>query len=329
MNSNEALLVLNLGTPKSTEIADVKDYLNGFLSDPYVLDTPGWIRTLLLKFVILPTRPKKTSEKYKKIWLPEGSPLLVHTIALAKKWNSLLRKPLAVAMNYGDPSLEEALKMFESKGIHDIVVMPLFPQRAYATTESIKARLKEFPQFRFDLIESFHDEDFFIAPLAQQVKSHKTESSHLIVSFHGIPIRHVKNEFPECGNCLENSECHSKGNNRCYLKQCHSTAELLAEKLRLKSDQWSIAFQSRFGSDKWTQPYILDVIEHLGKNGVKEISVVCPSFVTDGLETLEEIGIELKHTFESKFGGKLDLIPCLNDNDLWARRSAEFLKNYF
>jgi ferrochelatase len=297
------VLLVNLGTPAAPTTQAVRSYLAEFLSDPRVVDLPRIVWLPILHGLVLRGRPKRSAKKYALIWTPEGSPLAVHTSRQAQ----LLREampgiPVEHAMRYGEPSIAAALKRLPANP----VVLPLYPQYSRATTESVRDRLPHGTR----MIESFHDDRRYIGALAQSVQRHwesHGRAEMFIMSFHGLPKRSVERGDP-------------------YEKQCRETARLLAAALGLGEAQWKLTFQSRFGAARWLQPYTQPTLIELAQRGVKRVDVVCPGFVSDCLETLEEIGIEGRRAFLVAGGTEFSLIPCLNESGEWIDAMARIVR---
>ncbi len=306
------VLLVNLGTPEAPTAAALRPYLKQFLSDPRVVEIPRAVWWLILNGIILNVRPGKSAEKYGKIWLPEGSPLKVHTQRQASLLRGYLGDRLPVApvvewaMRYGAPSVDSALLRLREQGCDRVVVVPLYPQYAASTTASTYdavfasvARLRNAPALR--LVKHFHDHPGYIAALATSVRDYWAShgrSDQLVMSFHGLPRFSLERGDP-------------------YHCECHKTGRLLAEALQLREGQYQVTFQSRFGRAEWLKPYTLDTIAALGRQKTARIDVVCPGFVADCLETLEEIAMENRAAFLSAGGGEFHYIPCLNERDDW------------
>lgn len=306
------VLLINLGTPDAPTSAAVKRYLSEFLSDPRVVEIPRLLWWPILHGIILQTRPKKSAAKYASIWYPEGSPLLVWTekqTKLLKGWlGEHLREPVLVdmAMRYGNPTIEEAIKRLKAAGCDRLLAVPLYPQYAASTTATAVdavcrtlGEIRNQPSLR--TIKSFHDDEGYITALASSVQEHWQENGradHLLMSFHGAPQYTLERGDP-------------------YFCHCQKTARLLAEKLQLNKEQYSVSFQSRFGRAKWFDPATDDVLHKLGRKKTGKLDVICPGFVVDCLETLEEIALEGKQVFLSAGGQEYRYIPCLNDRSDW------------
>ncbi|BCL74961.1 ferrochelatase [Jeongeupia sp. HS-3] len=315
------VLLVNLGTPDAPTAAAVKPYLRQFLSDPRVVEIPRIVWQAILRGIILNIRPKKSAHKYASIWSKEGSPLQVWTqkqAGLLKGYlGERLNAPLsfAVGMRYGQPSIAAGLDKLKAEGCDRILLMPLYPQYAASTTatacDAAFARLVSYrnqPALR--TLRSFHDDPGYIAALANQVRAHwqrEGRGDHLLMSFHGLPRYTLDKGDPY--------HCH-----------CHKTARLLAEALELQTGDYTLTFQSRFGKAEWLKPYTADVLTQLGKAKVGQLDVICPGFVSDCLETLEEIAIEGKESFLIAGGGNFRYIPCLNDNPKWITALADLVE---
>ena len=300
------LLITNVGTPDAPSPEALKRYLAEFLADKKVIDYPRWFWLPLLHGVILNVRPKKSAQMYQRIWTEEGSPLLNITQKIAEGLGNHLgleaQTPIVarVGMRYGQPSINNGLQAFRQQGIRQILVLPIFPQYSQTTTQtSIEAVHHEIqdwdepPEIRW--VHDYHDHPQYIEALAKSIHADKKIGNKFLFSYHGVPKRYTRSGDP-------------------YLEQCIHTSQLLAEKLGLAEDEWSYAFQSRFGPEEWLQPYTDETLATLGKNKQAGLSVLCPGFAADCLETLDEIGTEGKHTFVENGGTDFQYIPALNDS---------------
>ncbi|SDX48175.1 ferrochelatase [Lutibacter oricola] len=331
-------LLVNLGSPNSTSVKDVKNYLDEFLMDKRVIDTPYLVRAFVVKGIILNTRPKKSAEAYKKIWWPEGSPLIVLSERLHKKVAEKSDIPVELAMRYGNPSIKSGIEKLVNQGVTEIFLIPLYPQFAMATTETIEvlaAKLvkKHFPNVQLTNLPAFYNKEDYISVLSNSIKTfiEKEKPEHLLFSYHGVPERHIKKSDVTKSHCkIDGSCCNtpSPAHEFCYRHQCYETTKQVASFLNLKEGTYSTSFQSRLGRDPWLQPYTDKTIEGFAKDGVKNLAVVTPAFVSDCLETLEEIGMEAKDDFIENGGEKFTTIPCLNDNDDWADTLTNWIKNW-
>lgn len=322
-----AILLSNLGTPSASDTDAVGKYLKEFFSDPLVIPLPTPLRWALANLWIIPRRAPHSAEKYKSIWTEQGSPLLVHSLNLQKKLQTQVKDPVLLGMRYGNPSLESAVKEAMRLEVGQILLVPLYPQYAKATTESTKeeiarvsARLGFTGQIKH--FSPFSTADFFIQAQAKILERRKND--HVLFTFHGLPESQVKGSGPKC--LLDSACCAqlTQDNQFCYRAQCFATARKLAETLKLSD--YSLSFQSRLGRAKWIGPYTEDVLPTLPKRGIKNISVVAPSFVADCLETLEELGIRGKEVFLEAGGESYELISCVNSEDDFVQGLAHVLK---
>jgi ferrochelatase len=284
-----AILLVNLGTPAAPTPDAVRRYLAEFLSDSRVVKLPRWLWLPILHGVVLRTRPERSAHRYKQIWMPEGSPLAVHTKRQAQLLREKTGLPVEYAMRYGEPSIASVLKKLQNP-----IVIPLYPQYSQSTTASVADVLPP----GVPMIEEFHDHPAYIAALAANVRRHWQEHGRgalLVMSFHGLPKRLAWT----------------------YETQCKQTAALLAKELGLENREWRVTFQSRFGYARWLQPYTQPTLEALAKNGIKRVDVICPGFVCDCLETLEEIGIVARRAFLDAGGREFYLVSSLNESPDW------------
>jgi protoporphyrin/coproporphyrin ferrochelatase len=332
-------LLINLGTPDSPSVSDVRRYLREFLSDPRVIDIPAPARWLLLNAIILPFRPKKSAAAYKAVWMPEGSPLLVYERAFEQSVRAKLgaRYVVELGMRYGSPSIAEAFEKIEAQDVEKIVVLPLFPQYASASTGSALERTLEIAKNRTavpDLvtINAFYDHPEFIESFAAVARPHVEEMKpdHVLFSYHGIPERHVQATDPSGAHCLKKNDCCDAigpANRNCYRAQCYATTRALAAKLGLSAEQHSVSFQSRLGRTPWIKPYTDLVLPELAKKNIKKVLVLCPAFVADCLETVEEIGIRAKEQWAELGGAELRLVPSLNAHERWVEGAAQMIRD--
>lgn len=327
--AKKGVLLVNLGTPDSPETKDVRKYLNEFLMDPRVIDINPISRTLLVKGIIAPFRSPKSAKLYKYIWGDEtGSPLLHYS----KLQHQALKERLGdeyqveLAMRYQSPSIASALQRLKDNLVESIQVIALFPQYASASTGSVYDKVMELlkdwqtiPSLSF--VNSFHDNELMIQAFADNGKKHNPETyDHIMFSFHGLPQRQLK-KCDHTGNyCLKQEGCCdtlNDVNKYCYSAQCHHTAHLIAEKLNLPKERYSICFQSRLGNDPWVQPYTTKVVERLAKEGKKRLLVFCPAFVADCLETVYEVTEEYGGEFKALGGEHIQLVESLNDSPMF------------
>ena len=300
------ILITNLGTPDSPTKKDVKKYLNQFLMDKRVIDLPRLFWVPILKIIILNTRPRKSAKLYKSIWMEQGSPLLVFSKNILNKISDQMSNHITVTlgMRYGSPSINSAMDLFKKENISKILILPLYPQAGSPTTAStfdaVSYYLKNNPWMpNLKFVSGYHDKDEYINALAKSIDfSFKNNGvpDKLIFSFHGMPERYLDKGDP-------------------YYCFCHKTTRLAAEKLGLNEKIYDIAFQSRFGSEKWLKPYIDELITEQAKKGIKHLQIISPGFSVDCLETLEEISIQYRKVFINNGGEKFEYIPCLNDSE--------------
>ena len=327
--TDHALLLVNLGSPASTEVADVRRYLNQFLMDPYVIDLPWPVRRLLVSLILV-KRPEQSAHAYASIWWDEGSPLVV----LTRRLQAVMREqwqqgPVEMAMRYGEPSLKTVLTRLAGQGISKITLAPLYPQFADSTVttvvEEARAVVREHKlAVQFSLLQPFYDQPEYLEALVASARPWvESDFDHLLLSFHGLPERHLKKIDPTGKHCLGSVDCCRNASPevlaKCYRAQCLRTAQGFAELMGLPEGKWSVSFQSRLGRAKWIEPYTEATLDELGKRGVKKLLVMCPAFVADCIETLEEIGDRGREQFLAAGGEELVLVPCLNDNVQWGQ----------
>ena len=323
----KGVLLVNLGSPDSTNPKDVKKYLDEFPMDPRVIDVPFWFRSFLVRGIILNTRPKKSAEAYKRIWWEEGSPLIVISERLQKKVQERLEIPVALAMRYGSMSLEKGLRELHEQGVDDVLVIPLYPQFAMATTETIDVKVAElqkqhFPEMEITSLPAFYNKPEYIEVLSRSIFEalENVDYEHVLFSYHGVPERHIRKSDVTKSHCKIDGSCcvtASEAHAYCYRHQCFETTRMVAEQLGLKEGTYTVTFQSRLGFDPWLKPYTDRTIERLGLEGVKKMAIVTPAFVSDCLETLEEIAMEGEEIFHEVGGKDFTVVPCLNDRDDW------------
>ncbi|MDE0309772.1 MAG: ferrochelatase [Acidiferrobacterales bacterium] len=317
---NFGVILANLGTPESPAASSVRRFLRQFLSDPRVVELPRLLWWLILNGVILVIRPSRSAAAYREVWTEDGSPLMVNANAqVTALTESLAHQGITdaqvrCAMRYGEPSLMRVMREFGTLGIDRVVVIPMYPQYSGSTTGSVlddvgacTARLRRVPSLRF--INGYADDHQYIESLRVSVTEHwgnHGRADHLVMSFHGLPQDFCDNGDP-------------------YEDQCRTTARLLARKLGLESQQWTICFQSRVGRQKWLEPYVDEVISDLPAHGIKSIEMICPGFSVDCLETLEEVNIGYRKLFLESGGDRFEYIPCLNDQPAHIEMLARLL----
>lgn len=337
----KGLLLINLGSPDSPSVKDVRRYLREFLMDPYVIDIPWAQRFLLVNAVIAPFRSPKSAAAYAKIWSKEGSPLVVTTNSLGKKVQASLGNEwtVKVAMRYQNPSIISQLRELQAEGVEDLHVLPLYPQFALSSTEATRAKLyidlkalNYSPKLSFR--EYFYDDEGFYGTFAEVIDAHveSFKPDALLFSYHGLPEKHIRKIDPTGMHCLQKNGCceiETDANRYCYRAHCVRTTNSIIGKMKNKPGTkmpYQISFQSRLGKDPWIKPYTDIVAVDWAKKGIKRLAVTCPAFVADCLETLEEIAQELKHSFIAAGGEDLILIPSLNDSDKWAQVITNWYK---
>ncbi len=328
--NKKGVLLLNLGSPDSTDVSDVRKYLDQFLSDDRVIDMNPIARKLLLSLIILPTRPKKSAEAYSKVWTDEGSPLIVTSVEQQKLVQETTEIPIYLGMRYGNPSTESIVAEMKKDGVNDILIIPLYPHYAMSSYESAvvevmdQLKLAGMQDCATTLVQPFYKDEEYIAALSDSISDYikPGDGTHLMMSFHGIPERHVRKSDPSHAHCLSTDKCCDTphpAHATCYRHQCYSTAYALMAKCGFHNDDVTICFQSRLLKDPWLKPYTDFEIERLAEEGVKKLKVICPAFVTDCLETLEEIAMEGKEEFLKHGGEEFELIPCLNTHPSWIK----------
>lgn len=305
-----AVLLVNLGTPDAPTEEAVRRYLKEFLWDPRVVQIPRFIWWFILNWVVLKKRPAQSAKAYQKVWTEEGSPLMVYSRRIQKKLQTLSDKKASgsyqvfLAMRYGSPSMQVTMEKIKDYAADNIILLPLYPQFATSSTGTavyaFQQALKDWQDAPVSkIINDYHDNTGYISALADSVTEYWANNGrapYLLMSFHGVPERTIKQGDP-------------------YLAHCNKTAKLLAEKLGLEHAQWQMVFQSRFGRAKWIEPYCIDVLQELPPQGVRQIDVICPGFAADCLETLEEIALENRKIFIAAGGEAYRYIPALNEND--------------
>ena len=333
------LLLINLGTPDEPTTSAVRRYLREFLGDPRVLDINAVGRKLLLELIILPTRPAKSAHAYRSIWDAErGSPLMYHSQDLAAGVATALGAEWRVqlAMRYGKPSIPAGLDALIEARVDRIVVLPLFPQYASSSTGTAVARVMELAQKAWtvpalDFVPAFFDDAGFLDAFAAIGKTSLAEArpDHVLFSFHGLPVRQITKTDTTGAHCFKTPTCcDTLTNPNCYRAQCFHTARALAARLGLTADGYTVCFQSRLGRTPWIQPYTDVVLDELAAKGIKRLAVMCPAFVADCLETIEEIGMRARDQFKAHGGEELVLVPSLNATPAWVAAVAAIAQRH-
>ncbi len=336
MSAPWGLLLINLGTPDAPRTREVRRFLREFLSDPRVIDLPAWRRWLLLNLIILPFRSPRSAHAYQQIWTAEGSPLRVHGEALARALRERLGVPVALGMRYGSPSLEAALAELDAAGVTRVVTLPLFPQYAASSYGSAAAELYRAAGARervpaLSVVPPFYDHPAFVEALAAVSGPALAEAApeRVLISFHGIPERHVRQADPTGARCLASASCCDAigpHNRACYRAQCFATARALAAALGLEPARWELTFQSRLGREPWLAPYTDERVTALAREGVRRLAIVPASFAADCLETLEELGLRAKEAFLAAGGEALVVTPCLNADPRWVEGALRLVR---
>lgn len=330
--SKAAALLLNLGSPDSTSIPDVRSYLDEFLSDERVLDMPAWKRKLILKLFILPKRPAESAEAYSEVWTDEGSPLIVTSKEQQQLVSNQVDIPVFLGMRYGSPSTPDVIRDIVAEGITDLYIMPLYPHYAMSSYETAVVKAMEeinlqAPQMRTNLLQPFYQDEDYIQALVDSAQPHLEDDDDLLLfSYHGIPERHVQKSDPSHAHCLVREDCCETAHPchaTCYKHQCLATTKAFIEKSGIDQSKTAISFQSRLLRDPWLGPYTDFELKRFGQEGVKKIKVMCPAFVSDCLETIEEIGMRGVEEFTEAGGESLTLVPCMNAHPSW----IQFLSN--
>lgn len=334
----KGVLLVNLGSPDSPTPKDVKPYLDEFLMDQRVIDAPKWLRTLLVRGIILQTRPKKSASAYAKIWWDEGSPLIVISERFADKVQKQLKIPMALGMRYGSMSIKKALEELSEKRVDEVLLVPLYPHYAMSSYETVVVKTMEeqqahFPKMKLTTLPAFYKSPEYIKVLSESIADglQGFEYDHILFSYHGIPERHIRKSDPTKFHCKIDGSCcyiNSVAHHTCYRHQCYDTTELVKSYLKLDENKTSSSFQSRLAGDPWLKPYTDFEFERLAKEGKKRLAVITPAFVSDCLETLEEIAMEGKEQFTEAGGTDYKHIPCLNDSDAWVGLMAKWINEW-
>lgn len=334
----KGILLVNLGSPESPTAKDVKPYLDEFLMDERVIDVPNWLRNIIVRGIILRTRPKKSAEAYKKIWWEEGSPLVVISERFTEKVSKQTQMPVALGMRYGTMSIKKALQELNDKGVDEVLLVPLYPHYAMSSYETVVVKTmeeqqKHFPKVQLTTLPAFYKNEDYIRVLSERIAEglKDFDYDHILFSYHGIPERHIRKSDPTRFHCKIDGKCcnvNSVAHNTCYRHQCFDTTKSVKAYLNLPEDKVSNSFQSRLPNDPWLKPYTDFEFERLAKEGKKNLVVITPAFVSDCLETLEEIAMEGKEQFQEAGGGDYKHISCLNDGDAWVEVMAKWVNDW-
>jgi ferrochelatase len=332
----QAVLLVNLGSPASPSVRDVRRYLREFLMDGRVLDVNWLARFCIVHFAILPSRPKHSAEAYQKIWTEAGSPLVVTSRNVAAKLQPRVDVPVELAMRYQHPSVSDAVWRLAQRGVEQTLLIPLFPHYAMSSYETAVERVKEVaarlaPGMRVEVQPPYYEQPDYIAALAASARTHLEGGfDHLLFSFHGIPERQIRKSDPTGCHCLAASNCCEAAGPAlatCYRAQCFRTVAAFVKRAGVPREKYSVSFQSRLGRTPWLKPYTDFELPALAARGIKRLLVICPAFVSDCLETLEEIGLRGRESFLKAGGTEFTLIPCLNEHPLWVDALERMIKD--
>lgn len=333
----KGVLLVNLGSPDSPSVPDVRRYLREFLMDGRVLDLNFFARWFLVNCVILVNRPRQSAHAYQAIWTREGSPLVVTSRNVVSKLRKQVSVPVDLAMRYQNPSIPEALGNLVRKGVSELLLIPLFPHYAMSSFETAVERVGEVgtrlsPGMKIQVQAPYYDRPDYISALVASAKEFLAKGyDHLLFSFHGIPERHLRKSDPTGCHCLSAPNCcesSSPVHDTCYRAQCLKTVAAFVKQAGVPKEKYSIAYQSRLGRDPWLKPYTDFELARFGGQGTKRLLVICPAFVSDCLETLEEIGIRGRETFLNAGGRDFALIPCVNENPAWISGLAGMVREF-
>lgn len=320
--------MLNLGSPDSTEVEDVREYLREFLMDERVLDAPKPIRWMVVNGAILPFRPKESAEAYKNVWMDEGAPLIIYSERVRDRLREHFDFPVEIAMRYRNPSVPDAIARFKEQGVTDLFIIPMYPHYAMSSYETAVVQAydemeKQDFRPRTTLMQPYYQDEDYIEALAASAEPYLKDDAGwdmLLFSFHGIPVRHLVKSDPSHSHCTKTPDCCNVCNPAhatCYRHQCLTTVRRFVDRMGIPEEKYTVSFQSRLGKDPWLTPYTDQELERLAEEGVKNIRVMCPAFVADCLETIEEISMEGKDEFIEAGGESFEQIPCLNDHPAW------------
>lgn len=337
METKKGIVLMNLGSPDSTSVKDVRKYLNEFLMDGRVIDIPYLARALLVKGIIVPFRAPKSAEAYRTIWTEKGSPLVEFTRQLQNKVQQQIDYPVTIAMRYGSPSPKDAYEelLRKADGLEEVILFPLYPHYAMSSYETAVEHMKEVHEkerysFKLTVIKPFYKDADYINAMCENIKPYLEEDyDHLLFSYHGVPARHLKKSDITGCHCMQVENCcekESPAHAYCYRHQCFTTTRLIIEQLQIPANKHSISFQSRLGKG-WLEPFTDIRLEQMPKEGVKNLLIICPAFVSDCLETLEEIAIRGKEIFVEAGGENYSMIPCLNIQPLWVKAIVNLIND--
>jgi ferrochelatase len=337
--AGRGIILMNLGSPDSTEVKDVQRYLNEFLMDERVIDYPWLFRKILVEWLIVPKRAPKSAMAYQAIWTPEGSPLVVITEQLREALRQKIGDQIEIAMRYGNPSPEKAFDALLARNpdLEEVLVIPMYPHYAMSSYETAVEYAREIHRkkgyrFRLDFIKAFFEEERYLDALAESIRPSLQEPyDHVLFSYHGIPRRHILKGDITGVHCFQAADCcegSSPAHSQCYRHQIITTTKKVAERLQLPANKHSFSFQSRLGREEWLKPYTVSLLSEFPAKGIKNLVIICPAFVSDCLETLEEIAVEGKHLFLASGGENFTLVPCMNTQPQWVDTLAGYVRDY-
>lgn len=333
---SKGILLVNLGSPDSPSVPDVRRYLNEFLMDGRVIDTPWLLRRFVVGMILI-KRPAESGHAYEKIWTKDGSPLVVTSKHVQAALQQRVSVPVVLAMRYQNPSIEFAVKQLAAKGATDVLLIPLFPHYAMSSYETAVVRVQEVaakfaPQMKLTVQPPYYDHPDFVAALVASAESFlKQDYDHLLFSYHGIPERHLRKSDPTGCHCLKVENCcdvPSPAHASCYRAQCLATTAAFVKLAGIPKEKYSVSFQSRLGKDPWLKPYTDYELVRLAQEGKKRMLVLCPAFVSDCLETIEEIGMRGCEDFLAASGKEFTRIPCLNEHPAWIAVLENMAKSF-
>jgi len=334
---NRAIILMNLGSPDSTSVKDVKAYLKEFLMDKRVIDYPYLSRYILINGIIAPSRAPKSAHAYEKVWTSEGSPLIVLTKALQQTLQKQISEPVEIAMRYGKPNIKNAFDNIKTKHpeVNEVILLPLYPHYAMSSYETAVVQAEEvfakgkYP-FKITTIQPYYNNPDYIYALSESIKPYlKQDYDRILFSYHGLPERHMRKADITGNHCMNAANCcevASPAHAHCYRHQCFTTTRLVTELLNIPKDKYSISFQSRLGREEWLKPYTDFRLKEMPAEGIKKLLIVCPAFVSDCLETLEEIAMQGKETFMNAGGTAYTFIPCMNTQPAWVNAIVKWVK---
>ncbi|MGE0771499.1 MAG: ferrochelatase [Cyclobacteriaceae bacterium] len=338
--ATRAVLLTNLGSPDSYQVKDVRKYLDEFLMDKRVIDVPYFLRWLLVKGIIVPLRAPRSAAKYRTIWTGQGSPLIEISRQVQHKLSLEMRMPVELCMRYANPTPNDAFRKLldENPDLREVVLVPLYPHYAMSSYETAVEHVEQAYavgkyDFKLKIVPPFYNDSSYIHALSQSIAPCLQDNyDHVLFSYHGIPKRHVLKTDCTGSHCFSSSDCcsvTSSAHKFCYRHQVIATTNEVANKLNLRDDKFSIAFQSRLGNDEWLKPFTAEQLRKFPKLGVRKLVVVCPAFVSDCLETLEEIAVEGKEEFMRAGGETYSVVPCLNERDDWIKALSRLVNFQF